>query len=139
MSLTGGKLTTIDMELDEIDLNAADFGSSIPLKKIPNGNVFEASHTGDIDRLRFLLDSGLVNVNTRDRWDSVALYYAYLASQFDAAQMLLESGEICFKHTFDGVKCQYSALNLKVRKLLKTFETRLPPLLGQLEAALRDT
>ncbi|TXG49381.1 hypothetical protein EZV62_025256 [Acer yangbiense] len=98
------------MELDEIDLNAPDFGSSILLKKIPNNNVFEASHAGDVDRLRFLLNSSLVNVNTRDRWDSVVLYYAYLAS----------------------VNTR-SALNLKVRKLLKAFEARSPPLLGPLE------
>ncbi|KAK0590028.1 hypothetical protein LWI29_021843 [Acer saccharum] len=129
---------TIDAELDEIDLDASDFGSSVPLKKVPNGDVFEASRAGDVDRLRYLLDSGLVNVNARDRWDSVALYYACLAGHLDAARMLLESGAICSEHTFDGDRCHYSALNLKVRKLLKAFEARPPPL-GPLQAALRDT
>ncbi|TXG55465.1 hypothetical protein EZV62_020721 [Acer yangbiense] len=129
---------TIDAELDEINLDASDFGSSVPLKKVPNGDVFEASRAGDVDRLRYLLDSGLVNVNARDRWDSVALYYACLAGHLDAARMLLESGAICSEHTFDGDRCHYSALNLKVRKLLKAFEARPPPL-GPLQAALRDT
>lgn len=128
---------TIDPDLDGIDLDPSDFAASVPLKKVPNGDVFEASRAGDVDRLRYLLESG-VNVNARDQWDSVALYYACLAGHLDAARMLLESGAICSEHTFDGDRCHYAALNLKVRKLLKAFEARPPPL-GPLQAALRDT
>ncbi|KAL5581735.1 hypothetical protein UlMin_014177 [Ulmus minor] len=128
---------TIDPGLEGIDLDASDFASSVPLKKVPNGNVFEASRAGDVDRLRYLLESG-VNVNERDQWDSVALYYACLAGHLDAARMLLESGAICSDHTFDGDRCHYAALNLKVRKLLKAFEARPPPL-RPLQAALRET
>ncbi|KAK8288024.1 hypothetical protein V6Z12_D07G097900 [Gossypium hirsutum] len=124
-------------ELDEIDLDASDFTASVPLKKVPNGDIFEASRAGDVDRLRYLLESG-VNVNARDNWDSVALYYACLAGHLDAARMLLENGAICSEHTFDGDRCHYAALNLKVRKLLKAFEARPPPL-GPLQGALRDT
>ncbi|KAF8414193.1 hypothetical protein HHK36_002192 [Tetracentron sinense] len=128
---------TIDPDLDGIDLGPEDFKASVPLKKVPAGDVFEASRAGDVDRLRYLLESG-VNVNARDQWDSVALYYACLAGHLDAARMLLESGAICSEHTFDGDRCHYAALNLKVRKLLKAFEARPPPL-GPLQAALRDT
>ncbi|XP_048327264.2 BTB/POZ domain-containing protein At2g04740 isoform X2 [Ziziphus jujuba] len=128
---------TIDPDIDGIDLDASDFAASVPLKKVPNGDVFEASRAGDVDRLRYLLESG-VNVNARDQWDSVALYYACLAGHLDAARMLLESGAICSEHTFDGDRCHYAALNLKVRKLLKAFEARPPPL-GPLQAALRET
>ncbi|XP_058210541.1 BTB/POZ domain-containing protein At2g04740 [Rhododendron vialii] len=128
---------TIDPEIDGIDLDPSDFGSSAPLKKVPYGDVFEASRAGDVGRLRYLLDAG-VNVNARDQWDSVALYYACLAGHLDVARMLLESGAICFEHTFDGDRCHYAALNLKVRKLLKAFEARPPPL-GPLQAALRET
>ena len=77
-------------------------------------------------------------MNARDQWDSVALYYACLAGHLDAARMLLESGAICSEHTFDGDRCHYAALNLKVRKLLKAFEARPPPL-GPLQGALRET
>ncbi|GFP83308.1 BTB/POZ domain-containing protein at2g04740 [Phtheirospermum japonicum] len=124
-------------ELEEIELEAEDFHSSLPLKKVPYGDIFEASRAGDVERLRYLLECG-VNVNARDRWDSVALYYACLAGHLDAARMLLESGAICSEHTFDGDRCHYAALNLKVRKLLKAFEARPPPL-QPLQAALRDT
>ncbi|KAE8075581.1 hypothetical protein FH972_014280 [Carpinus fangiana] len=128
---------SINTDLDDIDLDPSDFGSSIPLKKVPNGDVFSASRAGDVERLRYLLDSG-VNVNARDQWDSVALYYACLAGHLDAARMLLESGAICSEHTFDGDRCHYAALNLKVRKLLKAFEARPPPL-GPLQTAMRET
>ncbi|KAE8664822.1 pentatricopeptide repeat-containing protein [Hibiscus syriacus] len=121
----------------DIDLDASDFTASVPLKKVPNGDVFEASRSGDADRLRYLLEFG-VNVNARDNWDSVALYYACLAGHLDAARMLLENGAICSENTFDGDRCHYAALNLKVRELLKAFEARPPPL-GPLQDALRDT
>ncbi|XP_050935554.1 BTB/POZ domain-containing protein At2g04740 isoform X1 [Cucumis melo] len=127
----------LDPDLYGIDLDPSDFGSSLPLKKVPNGDIFSASRAGDVDRLRYLLESG-VNVNARDQWDSVALYYACLAGHLDAARMLLESGAICSEHTFDGDRCHYAALNLKVRKLLKAFEARPPPL-GPLQTALRET
>lgn len=128
---------TIDPDLDGIDLEPEDFKASLPLKKVPAGDIYEASRAGDVERLRYLLESG-VNVNARDQWDSVSLYYACLAGHLDAARMLLESGAICSEHTFDGDRCHYAALNLKVRKLLKAFEARPPPL-GPLQAAMRDT
>ncbi|KAK9663928.1 hypothetical protein RND81_14G006800 [Saponaria officinalis] len=125
-------------DLSEIDLVAADFATSLPLKKVPHGDIFSAARAGDVGRLSYLLDGGAVNVNARDPWDSTALYYACLAGHLDAARMLLESGAICSEHTFDGDRCHYAALNLKVRKLLKAFEARPPPL-APLQAALRDT
>ncbi|KAM6548451.1 hypothetical protein CsatB_020127 [Cannabis sativa] len=137
MSATTRPAWSLDAELDGIDLDPSDFSASVPLKKVPNGDVFEASRAGDVDRLRYLLESG-VNVNARDQWDSVALYYACLAGHLDAARMLLESGAVCSEHTFDGDRCHYAALNLKVRKLLKAFEARPPPL-APLQAALRET
>ncbi|EEF30101.1 protein binding protein, putative [Ricinus communis] len=136
MTPTAKPRWTLEEELDGIDLDPSDFTSSLPLKKVPNGDVFEASRAGDVDRLTYLLESG-VNVNARDQWDSVALYYACLAGHLDAARMLLENGAICSEHTFDGDRCHYAALNLKVRKLLKAFEARPPPL-APLQAALRD-
>lgn len=110
---------------------------SMPLKKVPAGDIYEAARAGDVDRLAYLIESG-VNVNARDRWDSVALYYACLAGHAEAARMLLRAGAICSERTFDGDRCHYAALNLRIRRLLKAFETRPPPM-GPLQAALRDT
>ncbi|GAB2256843.1 hypothetical protein Droror1_Dr00022902 [Drosera rotundifolia] len=139
LSTTAATMTTSPphaTDLESISLEPADFLSTHPLKKVPHGDVFEAARAGDVERLSYLLESG-VNVNARDRWDSVALYYACLAGHLDAARMLLESGAICEEHTFEGDRCHYAALNLKVRKLLKAFEARPPPL-GALQGDLRE-
>lgn len=128
---------SIDPDLDGIDVDPDDAVSSLPLKSVPAGDLFEAERAGDRDRLRLLLDAG-ANVNARDRWDSSALYYACLAGHVEAARMLLEAGAICAERTFDGDRCHYAALNLRVRRLLKAFEARPPPL-GPLPGALRDT
>ncbi|KAL6010274.1 hypothetical protein ACLOJK_000705 [Asimina triloba] len=128
---------TLDSDLDGFDIDTEDLYHSLPLKKVPAGDIFEASRAGDVNRLRYLIESG-ANVNLRDRWDSVALYYACLAGHLDAARMLLENGAICDEHTFDGDRCHYASLNLRVRKLLKAFEARPPPL-DPLHAALRET
>lgn len=125
-----------DNDLDNLYYAPDEEEVSLPLKKVPTGDVFEASRAGDVERLKYLLELG-VNVNARDAWDSVALYYACLAGHLDAARMLLESGAICAEHTFDGDRCHYAALNLKVRRLLKAFEARPPPL-APLQSALRD-
>ncbi|WOL19467.1 BTB/POZ domain-containing protein [Canna indica] len=126
-----------EAELRDLDLDPEDLQPFVPLKKVPAGDLFEAARAGDLDRLRYLLESG-VNVNARDAWDSVPLYYACLAGHVEAARMLLEAGAICSERTFDGDRCHYAALNLRVRRLLKAFEARPPPL-APLPAALRNT
>ncbi|XP_027063128.1 BTB/POZ domain-containing protein At2g04740-like [Coffea arabica] len=110
-------------ELIGIDLDPEDFASSLPLKKVPYGDVYEPSRAGDVDRLKYLLES-CIN--------------PCLVGHTDTARMLLESVAICSEHMFDGDRCHYVALNLKVRKLLKAFEARPPPL-GPSQAAVRET
>uniref|UniRef100_A0ACD5VBM0 Uncharacterized protein n=2 Tax=Avena sativa TaxID=4498 RepID=A0ACD5VBM0_AVESA len=124
------------MEID-LDLDPEDLHPTVPLKKVPAGDIFEAARAGDCSRLALLLEAG-ANVNARDRWDSVPLYYACLAGHADAARMLLQAGAVCAERTFDGDRCHYAALNLGLRSLLKSFEARPPPL-APLPAALRTT
>ncbi|KAJ7530733.1 hypothetical protein O6H91_14G016600 [Diphasiastrum complanatum] len=118
----------VDGDLDNLYYADEPDDPPLPRKRVPKGDVYEAARAGDVERLKLLLDRGGVNVNARDAWDSVALYYACLAGHLDAAQLLLESGAICSENTFDGDRCHYAALNLPVRKLLKTYEARPPPL-----------
>eukprot|EP00249_Psilotum_nudum_P019449 c27257_g1_i2 orf=281-2386(+) len=126
-SETQALIPVVDGDLE--NFYYVDEAEEAPLrwKKVSTGDVFEAARAGDVERLKVLLEQG-VNVNMRDPWDSVALYYACLAGHLDAARMLLESGAICSENTFDGDRCHYAALNLRVRKLLKAFEARPPPL-----------
>eukprot|EP00850_Spirogloea_muscicola_P003638 SM000014S00426 [mRNA] locus=s14:1202610:1206243:- [translate_table: standard] len=106
-------------------------------EEVPHGDIYEASRAGDVDRVRRLVEEEGVDINVRDRWDSVPLYYTCLAGHLDAARILLDAGAICSEHTFDGDRCHYSALNLRIRRILKAYEARPPPL-DPLAASLRD-
>lgn len=121
------RIHVVDGDLDNLFFGDEPEEPPLLRKKMPTGDVYEAARAGDVERLKILLKQG-VNVNARDFWDSVALYYACLAGHLDAARILLENGAICSEKTFDGDRCHYAALNLEVRKLLKIFEARPPPL-----------
>jgi hypothetical protein len=41
--------------------------------------MLQASRVGDVERVKYLVQREAVDVNKRDRWDSVPLYYACLA------------------------------------------------------------
>ncbi|GJP36731.1 hypothetical protein CLOM_g21205 [Closterium sp. NIES-68] len=71
----------IDVE-DDYDYGYEDEGDAplVPAKKVPNGSVYEAARAGDVERLTWLVHEEGVDVNARDRWDSVPLYYACLAA-----------------------------------------------------------
>eukprot|EP00898_Chlorokybus_atmophyticus_P005741 jgi/Chlat1/6168/Chrsp41S09033 len=86
---------------------------------------------------RELLASEKVDVNARDRWDAVPLYYACLAGHEDVARQLLEAGAVCSEYTFDGDRCHYASLNMDMRALLKAYEQRPPPM-PPLAQSLRD-
>ncbi|CAI5520213.1 unnamed protein product [Closterium sp. Naga37s-1] len=219
----------IDPE-DDYDYGYEDEGDAppVPTKKVPTGTVYEAARAGDVDRLTWLVHEEGVDVNARDRWDSVPLYYACLAGaraggaeraglersggfmtdggardvrrlssivwlawrfmgpsekwrlyslsgfttpsspspgspflvslcpptlpppargprahppaspgHLEAARVLLEAGAICSEHTFDGDRCHYAALTLRIRRLLKRYEMRPPPL-DPLPKAFKD-
>lgn len=130
------RVRIVDGDLDNLYYADEPEEPPLPRKKVPSGDIYEAARAGDVERLKVLLERG-VNVNVRDAWDSVALYYACLAGHLDAARMLMECGAICSENTFDGDRCHYAALNLRVRKLLKAFEARPPPL-DPLPRSLRE-
>ncbi|KAL0047428.1 hypothetical protein WJX82_003178 [Trebouxia sp. C0006] len=102
-----------------------------------HGDIYLASSVGDTNRVRSLVEEEAVDVNLRDAWDAVPLYYACRSGHNDVAQYLLEAGAVCNEYTFDGDRCHYAALNLGIRTLLRRFEARPPPL-SPLASSLRS-
>ncbi|DBA71696.1 TPA: hypothetical protein ACH3X2_001145 [Trebouxia sp. C0005] len=102
-----------------------------------HGDIYLASSVGDTNRVRSLVEEEAVDVNLRDAWDAVPLYYACRSGHNDVAQYLLEAGAVCNEYTFDGDRCHYAALNLGLRTLLRQFEARPPPL-SPLASSLRS-
>lgn len=45
----------------------------------PKADIYHAARVGDLERIKHLVEEEEVDVNRRDRWDSVPLYYACLA------------------------------------------------------------
>eukprot|EP00891_Asterochloris_glomerata_P001536 jgi/Astpho2/1536/Aster-x1014 len=94
----------------------------------PGADIHGAARVGDVERARYLIEEEGIDVNLRDRWDSVPLYYACLTGHEEVAEFLLQRGAVCNPYTFDGDRCHYAALTGGMRVLLRQYEARPPPL-----------
>ncbi|XP_076469134.1 ankyrin repeat and BTB/POZ domain-containing protein 1-like [Babylonia areolata] len=84
--------------------------------------LFYSCKTGDIQKLRSLVEEKEVDINVRDKWDSTPLYYACLCGHRQIVQYLLEHGAKCEANTFDGERCVYGALTDDIRNLLRSYK-----------------
>ncbi|KAM0323144.1 hypothetical protein ACHAQA_008994 [Verticillium albo-atrum] len=69
----------------------------------------------------FLQASG-VNINGKDSFDYTPLIVASLCGHFDLVRLLLESGALAERNTFQGERCIYNALNNRIRNLLLEYD-----------------
>lgn len=70
-----------------------------------------------------------------------ALIKASLCGHFEVVQLLLESGALCERDTFQGERCLYNALNDRIRNLLLSYDYSkssdpLQPLAGHITSLL---
>ena len=100
-------------------------------------DIYLASRTGDIARVRNLVERDGVDINRRDFWDSVPLYYACLCGHVDVVKYLLSQGAICSENTFDGDRCLYGALTIEIRDLLLQADVKKAPPLKPLGTAIK--
>ncbi|KAJ8610017.1 hypothetical protein CTAYLR_006643 [Chrysophaeum taylorii] len=77
-----------------------------------------ASLAGLEERVRYLVEEGIADVNEVDRFDSTPLYYAVYGGHPSVVRILLENGARCDPDTFVGERCYYGALNDSIRSLL---------------------
>lgn len=100
-------------------------------------DIYLASRIGDVTRVRYLIEEEEVDINKRDFWDSVPLYYACLTGHIEVVKLLIENGAICSENTFDGDRCLYGALTLKIRHLLESSDVNKTPPLKPLAKSIR--
>ncbi|KAL4962499.1 ankyrin repeat and BTB/POZ domain protein [Aspergillus stella-maris] len=81
----------------------------------------EACRKGDLKVCQEKITEG-VNINARDSYDYTPLILASLCGHYEVAQLLLESGALCERDTFQGERCLYNALNDRIRNLLLEYD-----------------
>ncbi|KAJ5305790.1 hypothetical protein N7508_004805 [Penicillium antarcticum] len=80
-----------------------------------------ACRQGDLKVCQEKITDG-VNVNARDPYDYTPLILASLCGHYEVVQLLLESGALCERDTFQGERCLYNALNDRIRNLLLEYD-----------------
>ncbi|KAJ5887497.1 hypothetical protein N7495_007538 [Penicillium taxi] len=87
----------------------------------PFRELCSACRKGDLKVCQEKITEG-VNVNARDPYDYTPLILASLCGHYEVAQLLLESGSLCERDTFQGERCLYNALNDRIRRLLLEYD-----------------
>ncbi|OHE91184.1 BTB/POZ domain-containing protein [Colletotrichum orchidophilum] len=80
-----------------------------------------ACRRGDLKTCQELISAG-VNINGKDRFDYTPLIVASLCGHLELVQLLLESGALAERNTFQGERCIYNALNDRIRNLLLEYD-----------------
>ncbi|KAL9019667.1 MAG: hypothetical protein Q9185_003070 [Variospora sp. 1 TL-2023] len=81
----------------------------------------EACRRGDLKLCQEMITGG-ANINARDRFDYTPMILASLCGHYEVVQLLLESGALCERDTFQGERCLYNALNDRIRNLLLSYD-----------------
>ncbi|KAE8398580.1 hypothetical protein BDV37DRAFT_26817 [Aspergillus pseudonomiae] len=87
----------------------------------PFRELCTACRKGDLKVCQEKITEG-VNINARDPYDYTPLILASLCGHYEVAQLLLESGALCERDTFQGERCLYNALNDRIRNLLLEYD-----------------
>ncbi|KAG8422086.1 hypothetical protein J3459_010672 [Metarhizium acridum] len=93
-----------------------------PLDQSDEFNEFLlACRHGDLRKCQELISQG-VNINGKDRFDYTPLIIASLCGHYELVQLLLDSGALAERNTFQGERCIYNALNDRIRNLLLQYD-----------------
>ncbi|EPE05279.1 btb poz domain-containing protein [Ophiostoma piceae UAMH 11346] len=81
----------------------------------------EACRRGDLMQCQTYITAG-ININGKDEFDYTPLIIASLCGHYEVAELLLESGALAERNTFQGERCLYNALNSRIRNLLLRYD-----------------
>ncbi|KFY96281.1 hypothetical protein V498_02751 [Pseudogymnoascus sp. VKM F-4517 (FW-2822)] len=81
----------------------------------------DACRRGDLKVCHEMIAKG-VDINASDVFDYTPLILASLCGHYEVVQLLLESGALCERDTFQGERCLYNALTNRIRNLLLQYD-----------------
>ncbi|POG80682.1 hypothetical protein GLOIN_2v1514796, partial [Rhizophagus irregularis DAOM 181602=DAOM 197198] len=85
-------------------------------------DLLKACRSGDLERVESLVRNFATPINRTDFWQCSPLFLACLCGHYDIVKFLLENGARCERNTFEGERCIYGALTLKIRQLLSSYK-----------------
>ncbi|XP_067651154.1 ankyrin repeat and BTB/POZ domain-containing protein 1-like [Haliotis asinina] len=88
-------------------------------------DIFLCCRTGDLGKLKRLVEENNVNLNITDDWDNPPLYLACLCGHIQVVEYLLQQGARYDATSIDGQRCFLSSLNQGIRDILRQYETSL--------------
>ena len=80
-----------------------------------------ACRRGDLKVCQEAIQEG-ANINASDEYNYTPLILASLCGHYEVVRLLLESGALCERDTFQGERCLYNALNDRIRNLLLAYD-----------------
>lgn len=101
--------------------NTSDANSSETLRRAFT-DLCNACRAGDIDLVESLVATQDLDINQVDDWDYSPLILLSLCGHLEIVRILLASGAVCDRDTFQGARCVYGALNDTIRDLLLSYE-----------------
>jgi hypothetical protein len=107
---------------ENLMIKAGTLRDENPLDTTPQFNqLLHACRHGDLKKCQELINLG-VNINGKDKFDYTPLIIASLCGHYELVQLLLESGALAERNTFQGERCIYNALNDRIRNLLLQYD-----------------
>eukprot|EP01112_Ceratiomyxa_fruticulosa_P019659 TRINITY_DN6488_c0_g1_i2.p1 TRINITY_DN6488_c0_g1~~TRINITY_DN6488_c0_g1_i2.p1 ORF type:complete len:583 (+),score=116.64 TRINITY_DN6488_c0_g1_i2:109-1857(+) len=103
-------------------------------------DIYCATKSGDFSRVKYLVEVEDANLNKKDQWDSIPLFYACLCGHKDLVIYLLDQGTRLEPGTFEGERCYYAALTTEIHEILRTYKAKPKhnPLADKLLKILKD-
>ncbi|KAL2212762.1 hypothetical protein CC79DRAFT_1286342 [Sarocladium strictum] len=112
---------------ENLMIKSGELREENPLDTTAEFNEFLlACRHGDLRKCQELISQG-VNINGKDKFDYTPLIIvsgglASLCGHYELVQLLLESGALAERNTFQGERCIYNALNDRIRNLLLQYD-----------------
>jgi ankyrin repeat/BTB/POZ domain-containing protein 1 len=94
-------------------------------------DLYQACRVGDLRRVQQLVEVEMANINAKDKYDALPIYFACLCGHEDVLVYLLARGARLDHGTFEAHRCYYAALTDSIHAILREHQAR--PNLGAMD------